>query len=88
MALLCAVLSLGRIEWWRDAAWIGWALAGSIVLVAAGSAYEHFRANPLINTRWLGSGLMLRLGIADRSCSAWRCRSRASARWASCRRWA
>jgi MFS family permease len=64
MALLCAVLSLGRIVWWREAPWIGWCLAGSIVLVVAGVAVEHFRANPLINTRWLSSGLMLRLGIA------------------------
>ncbi|MGO4221137.1 MFS transporter [Lysobacter sp. TAF61] len=64
MALLCAVLSLGRTVWWREAPWIGWCLAGSIVLVVAGIAVEHFRANPLINTRWLSSGLMLRLGIA------------------------
>ncbi|WP_345779011.1 MFS transporter [Lysobacter sp. S4-A87] len=64
MALLCAVLSLGRIVWWREAPWIGWCLAGSIVLVVAGVAVEHFRSNPLINTRWLSSGLMLRLGIA------------------------
>ncbi len=64
MALLCAVLSLGRIVWWREAPWIGWCLAGSIVLVVAGVAVEHFRANPLINTRWLSSGLMLRLGVA------------------------
>ncbi|QSX73913.1 MFS transporter [Lysobacter arenosi] len=64
MALLCAVLSLGRIVWWREAPWIGWCLAGSIVLVVAGVAVEHFRTNPLINTRWLSSGLMLRLGIA------------------------
>jgi len=64
MALLCAVLSLGRTVWWREAPWIGWCLASSIVLVVAGVAVEHFRANPLINTRWLSSGLMLRLGIA------------------------
>ncbi|MBF6025170.1 MFS transporter [Lysobacter niastensis] len=64
MALLCAVLSLGRIEWWLEAPWLGWSLAISIVLVVSGIAVEHFRANPLINTRWLGSGLMLRLGIA------------------------
>lgn len=64
MALLCAVLSLGRIVWWREAPWIGWCLAGSIVLVVAGVAVEHFRTNPLINTRWLSSGLMLRLAIA------------------------
>ena len=59
MALLCAVLSLGRIVWWREAEWIGWSLAASIVLVTAGIAHEHFRANPLINTRWLSSGLII-----------------------------
>lgn len=64
IALLCAVLSLGRIDWWLEAPWIGWALAGSIVLLVAAFALEHFRANPLINTRWLASGAMLRLGVA------------------------
>ncbi|MFC3550561.1 MFS transporter [Lysobacter cavernae] len=64
IALLCAVLSLGRIDWWLEAPWIGWALAGSIVLLVAAFALEHFRANPLINTRWLASGAMIRLGVA------------------------
>ncbi|WP_342316776.1 MFS transporter [Lysobacter sp. FW306-1B-D06B] len=64
IALLCAVLSLGRIDWWFDAPWIGWALAGSIVLLTAAIAVEHFRANPLINTRWLASGTMVRLGVS------------------------
>ncbi|HEY5803614.1 MAG TPA: MFS transporter [Lysobacter sp.] len=63
-ALLCAVLSLGRVEWWFEAPWIGWALASSIALLASGLTYEHFRQNPLVNTRWLSSGLMLRMGIA------------------------
>lgn len=64
MALLCAVLSLGRIDWWFDAEWIGWALAGAIVLLTSAIAVEHFRANPLINTRWLASGTMVRLGVS------------------------
>ncbi|HZX77455.1 MFS transporter [Lysobacter sp.] len=64
MALLCAVLSLGRIEWWLEAEWIGWALAGAIVLLTAAMAVEHFRENPLINTRWLASGTMVRLAVA------------------------
>lgn len=64
MALLCAVLSLGRVDWWFDADWIGWALAGAIVLLTAAIATEHFRANPLINTRWLASGTMVRLGVS------------------------
>ncbi|KWS87570.1 MULTISPECIES: MFS transporter [Pseudomonas syringae group] len=63
-ALLCAVLSLGRIEWWLEAQWIGLASAVSIVLICAGLAIEHNRSNPLLITRWLGSGAILRLGLA------------------------
>ena len=36
VALLCAVLSLGRIDWWLEADWIGYALAASIALILAG----------------------------------------------------
>jgi MFS family permease len=63
-ALLIAVLSLGRIDWWLDAPWIGWALAGSIVLVVTGIAIEHFRTRPLLYTRWLSNALMIRIGVA------------------------
>ncbi|MCI3946496.1 Major facilitator superfamily protein [Pseudomonas syringae] len=63
-ALLCAVLSLGRIEWWLEAPWIGFASAASIALICAGLAIEHNRSNPLLITRWLGSGAILRLGLA------------------------
>ncbi|MCD5992660.1 MFS transporter [Pseudomonas sp. CDFA 602] len=63
-ALLCAVLSLGRIEWWFEAPWIGIASAASIALICAGLAIEHNRSNPLLITRWLGSGAILRLGLA------------------------
>lgn len=64
VALLCAVLSLGRIEWWLEAPWIGVASAGSIVLIMAGLAIEHNRNNPMLMTRWLGSGTMIRLGLS------------------------
>ncbi|WP_024644931.1 MFS transporter [Pseudomonas syringae] len=63
-ALFCAVLSLGRIEWWLEAPWIGIASALSIALICAGLAIEHNRSNPLLITRWLGSGAILRLGLA------------------------
>jgi len=62
-ALLCAALSLGRIEWWFEEPWIGMALAGSIVLILAGLAIEHNRQRPLLITRWLGSGRILRLAL-------------------------
>lgn len=62
-ALLCAALSLGRIEWWLEAPWIGVALAASIALIFAGLAIEHNRRNPLLMTHWLGSGAIIRLAL-------------------------
>jgi MFS family permease len=59
--LLIAVLSEGRIQWWTERAWMGWALAGSVALIAGAVLVEHHRANPLINTRWLSSREMVRL---------------------------
>lgn len=59
--LLIAVLSEGRIQWWTDREWLGWALAGSVVMIAAALLVEHHRPNPLINTRWLGTRQMVRL---------------------------
>ena len=62
-ALLCAALSLGRIEWWLDTPWIGMALAASIGLICAGLAIEHNRSNPLLMTRWLSSAAVIRLAL-------------------------
>ena len=59
-----AVLFLGRIDWWLEAPWIGVASACSLVLIMAGLAIEHNRANPMLMTRWLGSGVMIRLALA------------------------
>lgn len=59
-ALLVAALGLGRISWWLDAPWVGWSLAGSIALIAAGATYEHYRENPLIDTRWIAQPSFLR----------------------------
>lgn len=63
MALICGVLSLGRIEWWFTTPWLGICLAIALVLIVAAIVIEHNRKNPLINTRWLSSGMMVRLGI-------------------------
>jgi MFS family permease len=62
-ALLCAVLSLGRIDWWLEAPWIGIASASSIILIVSGFAIEHNRTRPLLITRWLGSGRIFRLAL-------------------------
>jgi MFS family permease len=59
--LLIAVLTEGRIEWWTERAWMGWALAASAALIATALVLEHNRENPLINTRWLGTREMGRL---------------------------
>jgi hypothetical protein len=41
VGLLCSFLSLGRTDWWLEAPWLGWALAGSIALIAAAIIVEH-----------------------------------------------
>src|SRR5580765_5129643 len=64
MALLCAVLSLGRSVWWTESTWLGLALAASVALLVTAIALEHFRENPLINLRWMANGTMLRLGLS------------------------
>lgn len=64
MALLCAVLGLGRIVWWTEAAWVGWALIGAIVLLGAALIIEFNRDTPLINLRWMAGPDIVRLGLA------------------------
>lgn len=62
-ALLCIVLTQGPILWWLNAGWLAYALIGALLLIAAGLTYEHYRANPLIITRWLGASSTVRFII-------------------------
>jgi len=64
MALLCAALTFGRVLWWTEAPWIGVALAVAIVLLLAALCVEHNRDNPLLNIRWLTTGMIARLVLA------------------------
>jgi Major Facilitator Superfamily len=64
VALLCSVLGLGKILWWTEARWIGWALVGAILLLAAGFTVEHHRSNALVQTRWLSRREIARLAFA------------------------
>jgi hypothetical protein len=58
------VLVQGRIVWWTTA-WLGYATAAAVVLIGLAMLIEHNRANPLLNTRWIGSRDMLRFaGVA------------------------
>ncbi len=63
VALFAAVLGLGRIVWWTQAGWIGWALIAAIPMLAAALLIEHGRENPLLNTRWLASADILRFTV-------------------------
>ncbi|MDN4633205.1 MFS transporter [Sphingomonas sp. PsM26] len=63
IALLSAVLGQGRLVWWFEAPWIGWSLVVAIPLFAAALVIEHGRANPLLNTRWLGSADIVRFTV-------------------------
>jgi MFS family permease len=58
--LLCATLNLGRTLWWFDTPWLGWMLAGSVVLFAAAALVERGREQPLLHLDWISSRDILR----------------------------
>ncbi|SPL68994.1 MFS transporter [Acinetobacter stercoris] len=62
-ACLCIVLTQGPILWWFNATWIAYVLMAGFVLIVVGLVYEHFRVNPLIMTRWLGTAPTIRFII-------------------------
>ncbi|WP_229259720.1 MFS transporter [Duganella aceris] len=64
VALLSAVLALGRTVWWLESRWLGYSLAGAIVLITAALLVEHNRARPLLNTRWLTNANIARLAMS------------------------
>jgi hypothetical protein len=64
VALLSAVLALGRTVWWMESVWLGYSLAGAIVLIVAALTIEHNRARPLLNTRWLTTANIARLAMS------------------------
>lgn len=63
IALLCAVLGLGRLLWWTESEWIGWALVGAIVLLSAAFLIEQRRSNPLLTTKWMGQWVIVRIAL-------------------------
>lgn len=64
IALLCAVLGLGRIVWWTEAPWVGVALGGAIVLLTAALLVEYNRKTPLLNLKWLAGADVVRLALS------------------------
>lgn len=79
LLLICGVLSEGRLLWWTNASWLGWALAAAVPLLAAAFLIEHHRARPLLQTRWIGTrdiirfalvALLVRIALAEQTYNA------------------
>lgn len=60
LALLCVVLTQGRLHWWTDTPWLGVCLAATVVCFGLYIAVELQREKPLLDLRWLASPFMLR----------------------------
>ena len=63
LALIAAVLAQGRILWWTEEPWLGYALIAALLLMCMAFMIEHHRRNPLLHTRWLGTAEMLRFAF-------------------------
>lgn len=73
---LCIVLAEGRLLWWSDTPWLGWALAVCIPCYIAALTIEGLRANPMLRLRWFGTkviasfaavALVVRLALSEQS---------------------
>lgn len=64
LALIAAVLGLGRWEGWFQAPWIVASLFIAIPALVAAGAIETSRQTPLLNLRWLGRGDVARFAVA------------------------
>lgn len=63
IAFFTAAWSQGRLQWWTEQAWIGWACAFGLLLLLMALFIEHRRANPLLQTRWLMTAQTLRFAL-------------------------
>jgi MFS family permease len=63
MALVCAVVGMGKSEWWLDRDWLGWAAAAAIPLLGLGLYIESNRARPLLDLRWLRAPDIIRFAV-------------------------
>ena len=53
LGTLVAVGTVGRVDWWLDAPWVGLAIVGAIICLATGAVLEHYREHPMVDTRWV-----------------------------------
>jgi MFS family permease len=63
MALVCAVIGMGKSEWWFDRDWLGWAAAAAVPLLGAGLYIERNRARPLLDLSWLRTPDIIRFAV-------------------------
>lgn len=77
--LICGVIGLGRLYWWSDTPWLGWMLVAAIPMAAAAIAVEHWREEPLLYLRFIGTAdilrfaavaIMVRLALAEQAYGA------------------
>lgn len=64
LGLLVAIATVGRVDWWLEAPWVGWALAISVTCLGVGAVLEHHRKYPMIDTRWVMSFDFLNFALA------------------------
>lgn len=64
LALMAAVLGLGRWEGWWQAPWIVMSFSIAIPMLVVAGAIETSRQTPLLNIRWLGCGEIARFAVA------------------------
>ncbi|ALN94254.1 hypothetical protein [Lysobacter gummosus] len=65
IALVCVVLTQGRLRWWLDTPWLGHCLVVAVLCAGAFVVIEMNRSKPMVNIRWLlHGGYMVRLGLA------------------------
>lgn len=64
LALLCVVLTQGRLHWWSDTPWLGVCLALSMACFGAYVMLELNREKPMLDLHWLVSPFMLRFMLA------------------------
>lgn len=69
IGLLCIFLVQGRTQWW-DTPWLGYCLAGAILLIGLAFLIEHNRANPMLHTRWLSSKEIVSFALTGASVRA------------------
>lgn len=63
LGINAAIMPVGRLYWWREAAWMGWWLAFAALCLMIAAVIELNRKNPLIDLRWLFSPEMLHIAF-------------------------